>query len=343
MIDIIESSHVTRMRRRRLVSLPVDNLIALFSSAPDSPWKVCNGVADSLDLIGMYLRGGSSEGSPAGSNTHEHASEPMQTGGFTNAALTNSWIAGVNVNYTDRYHSHDMSHGHDAVNNEPLHYQMIPAVGTGNLPADTLLFFDGPTAPAGWTAWVTVYDKMIKCAASAGAPGGAASHEHVFEGQSGGNSDQRLYKYTASYPLACYTVDHTHSIDHIHSGGNNYPEWRGLLPVRCDAITAKSAIPSGMVAHFKGDIVPAGWTQYVLLNGKFIQCRETNGETGGADTHGHAHSGYTGIYYEAGQPMGASYGFYAIQDDHSHTMTATQHAAVSNVPYHRPLLVCKKD
>ena len=314
-----------------------ETLIALFSATPDSPWTVLNGTAASPDLCDVYMRGGDSEGeAEAGSNTHTHTSESFSTGNST----TSNYIS---YNYNCKpVHTHTMNHGHtDGDNNEPSYYTMIPAIGGAELPQNTLLFYDGAAAPTGWTAWSTVYDKFIKCSETAGNTGGAASHSHAYTGYSGYDNSTVRCRDQPPYCSIGKPHNHRHTINHTHSGGENYPLWYGLLPIRNDAAT--SEIPAGTVAFFTGDTLPDGWSDFTAITGnnKFVHCKSTNGATGGADTHGHSHSGSTGSYN--GTPYSLNCRRHArCYKPHSHGLNGT-HTSVSNVPLHWQLLCGKKD
>ena len=324
---------------KRHYSLIPDELIALFGSTPGGDWKICNGTADPLDLIGMYFRGSNAEGSATGSNTHDHASSGFGNTGDANNTFPNDPTPNERTLQSDDHVHSTPDHGHSSVNHEPLYYEMIPAVAGKVLPANTLLFYDGAVAPSGWTAFSTVYDKFIKCAASGGGSGGAASHSHPISGIWTGYT-QSTVNSRAQTSSAVDDLNHRHSADHTHTGGQNYPAWHGLLPVRCNFETGY--IPSGIVAFFKGSVVPDGWTLFTSLQDAFLHCKSTSGGTGGADTHIHSHSGmYTGSW-GTNQSWAYPNGDYLAQA-HSHAWPGGNHASGNNLIYHRPLLVCKKD
>ena len=323
---------------KEFYSLFPQNLIGFFENAPPAPWTVLNGVDASPDLDGMYLKGHTEEGAaPDGANTHTHESETFNTG----YANYSTYIA-YNYPVTPYNHTHTMNHGHTETNHEPPYYTMIPAITGANLPANTLLFFDGAVAPTGWTAWADVYDKFIKCDTSAsGGTGGATSHSHVYTGYSGYYAGTAKCRDQSPYQAVSKGHNHRHTTNHTHASGNNYPLWRGLLPVRNDGVT--SEIPSGIVGFFTGTELPEGWSLFTDLSvGKFAQLLAAGVGTGGANTHDHTHVGMTtGAYNGTPYSLNIRSAAYCYKP-HYHSMTGT-HTALDNIPYHHSLLVGKKD
>jgi hypothetical protein len=342
--------NVVRLWNEELPSEIPTTMIGFFSSTPSDPWKVMNGVDATPDVIGMYPRGYNAEGSAAGSNTHSHSSEAMGNTGIANQRFAGYGL--THLNTMDANHTHTQgSHGHGSGNHEPPYYTLIPAVSatpTG-LPAGTMLYYDGAVAPVGWTAWAAIYDTFIKFDTTAGGTGGATSHTHpTWSGTSGASSglDQERDSNLNDVSL---NASHTHSISHSHSGGNNYPEWHGLLPITNDAEVF--SVPSGVIAFFTGSVVPDGWKvcDGTLgtpdLQSKFPQCKSTNGGTGGANSHSHGHGMASGSWsgtYNNGGHAGSS--GQITRYSHNHSLQGT-HSAVAdnNLIYHKPLLVCKKD
>ena len=332
----------------KIIHLPVpDNIIGFFSAVPASPWDVLNGVDASPDLIGYYLRGKDSEGIANGNNVHSHGSQ-----GFTIALNTGPQYTHIEETDFTVVHTHPSgggtgeSHGHGSTNHEPPYYEMIPAtaIGAKTLPVNTLLFYDGAVAPTGWTAWATVYDKFIKCAAAGGGTGGLLGHSHSYTGNTIGYGDSRDF---AEIGIGAYVLDkyqgHIHSVNHTHTGGQNFPIWTGLLPVRNDIEV--NYIPSGIVAFFTGSTVPFGWTLRTDLEDKFIQCLAAGTGSGGANSHTHSHGNtgnFTGdnstnkIQTSPSTDQNPSY------NPHYQTHNGN-HTSVSNIISHIPLLICEKD
>ncbi len=326
------------------VTLTLNNIdqdmIAFFSSTPEESWNVLNGIDDSLNLTGQYLRGSDAQGTATGSNTHEHVSSYFDFGGaapiwFVENYLPNPYVGNCDAGV------HGFSHGHGPDNNEPPYYTVIPAVGGTTLPANTTLFYDGASVPTGWTAWSTVYDKFIKMNTTGGGTGGAASHSHSFTG----NTASSIHASPSGAINWCYGQpnSHQHTADHTHPNGNNYPEWYSLIPIRNDEETIE--IPIGVVAFFKGSDCPNGWSLFTEAEDKFINLKSTSGATGGANSHTHNHAGMWSGWFNVGC-TGARQdyddNFWASYNDHRHAWGGGNHENGDNILAHVPLLICKK-
>ncbi len=321
------------------------NMIAFFNSTPGGDWNVLNGVDDSLNLIGQYLRGSNNQGTVSGSNTHEHTPSEFEV--EYNAAINYGGTPG-NQQFILRVHrTHKSTHGHSGDDNQPLFYEMIPAVGGSELPANTLLFYDGDVAPVGWTAWADVYDKFIKCASSAGGTGGAASHSHSYSGSSTNSVSTPDFQNDQTGGDMQSYLQHNHAMDHTHTEGNNYPEWYSLIPIINNEGTTE--IPVGVVAFFKGSSCPTGWSLCdgtggtPNLQNKFILLNSTSGTTGGANSHTHSHSGMISGPGYYGLAVAATIGWWITKDyPHTHPWPADNHNSGNNILSHVPLLICKK-
>jgi len=323
-----------------------DDIIGLFTVDPGGNWESCNGVDDPLDLRTMFLRGFNDEAAAAGSHTHIHANQGFTTDESYNSLLTYPTAANGVQN---ELHYHSFTHGHtDATNHEPEYQEMYAMVGGKTLPADTLLFYNGAVAPTGWTAYGTVYDKFIKCIDTGGgiSTGGNPSHSHTIALGSS-NTNVNFLKRIGAGVHMFDDISHSHTATHTHSGGENYPEWHGLLPVRNDS--EEGYIPPDIVAFFKSDVVPYGWSLCDGTGGtpdlqdKFIQgvAGGSVGNTGGANAHVHSH----GFTYTTTSNGGLSFIDRvprAAHNTHRHEMLGS-HTSVSNLIYHKPLLICIKD
>ena len=327
-----------------------NNIIGLFDADPGGEWDLCDGIDDPLDLITadeMYMRGSDDEEIPASAHAHTHASSGFGSTGTVSSSQANDPSPDEGTLQDDDHTHTSPSHGHGSTNHEPLHYTLIPCVNGKTLPANTLLFYNGAVAPTGWTADETLYDHFIKCAGIAAGPLGAASHSHTITGiYTGWTLSVQVSR--ALNNSAMQDINHRHGANHTHLGGNNYPAWHGLLPVRCNS--EEGYIPSGIVAFFKSNVVPYGWSLCdgnggtPNLQDKFIYCRAGGdvGSTGGANTHTHSHSGMNTQTYGTNGSWAYPNGTY-VAKAHSHPWPGGNHQTQTSIPLHRPLLICIKD
>ena len=120
-----------------------------------------------------------------------------------------------------------------------------------------------------------------------------------------------------------YTATHTYN--HSHTAINSEPPYYTLIPAK-----GGSSLPTTAVMFMDGDSVPSGWSSiFGTIGDKFVKCGDTAGDSGGAATHAHAYSGYSGyrnIYSSPDNRTGGAYGI-----NHRHTISHT-HAAISNYP-----------
>ena len=103
-------------------------------------------------------------------------------------------------------------------------------------------------------------------------------------------------------------------MNHTHEGGNNFPEWYGLLPNK--ATSATSLVRNGAVTFHKGDNVPSGWAYFGAAEDRFIDGK-------GTDSHTHDHAGMSsGNVTQASRPIrsGASHSAYGV----THNTAAVQ-------------------
>lgn len=325
------------------VSIP-ENLIVFFPSTPGGTWIVqdSGGTVD-LCTNQIYPRGGSAQGgSEAGANTHQHSTYSGNTGSVNEPAAYNPQT------FTDIYlilpHVHTMGHLHIAVNHEPSYYTLIPAAGGKTIPSGGILFWDGSagTIPTGWQAKAALYDKYIKCKDAAGATGGTSNHSHAHTGNSNTITARRTKYWIgsgANIPMHSSAWNHLHSISHTHVGGQNEPEYYGLIPI--EATEEISEITSGICGWFIGSSVPNGWTLHgTIKNGKFVKCKAAAGSSGGVNSHGHSYSGNSGPHYHTGVPNNT--GTTTVQLTHTHAISH-DHDTKNNIPLHRVLMMCKKD
>ncbi len=321
------------------VGIP-ENLIAFFENTPASPWKVLNGVDASPDLTTnqVYLRGGSAEGSEAGSHTHTHNSSSFNLANNSNQQIS-SQIPKDAPCSSMNIHNHTANHGHTTpVDHQPLYRKMIPACGGLVIPIGGVVFVEG-SVPSDFSAYTELYNRFLKCSSNGGINGGAASHLHSYTGYSGYTNPGSLPSVSGTYNAAI--ANHRHTINHNHAGGNNYPIWYGLISIRADKDIKD--IPSGVCCFFKGNEVPEGWTQYSARDNDFIQGKSSSGGSGGANTHIHNHNGMSSGATNTGGCTNTSGVSGYTPYNHTHNWPSGNHASANNIPLHRALLFCKKD
>jgi len=321
-----------------------ENLIAFATVSTDvSGWNKVDGSDVALDLIGKYPKVHSSEGSTGGSETHDHGTFSGSSGGLSNNKQSGS---GENRVIGARSHTHTINHTHPSVNNEPEYLKVLPVTDGDAIKTSMFLFYDGGSAPSGWSALSAAIDKMYKCdlAPEATPTGGNADHSHVHSGSTNAVTPSITTDNSADSSGGNKGVspgNHSHSNTHTHVGGENYPLWHGLIPVKPDSETGE--LPSGICAFFKGSVIPDGWSAFSAADGKWIQGKSIAGATGGANTHNHVSTNVTG--YRNGEiacNSGGSAYAAAVSSGHRHTMYHTE-STVDNIPPYQELMFLKKD
>jgi len=317
------------------VTIPA-NLVGLFTASPGTGWDILNGVAASPNLHGHFLKGGSSQGSSTGSNTHGHGSYSGNTGYATRATPPGGFPNNDLMLYD---HAHSIAHTHAAGDHRPGFYGLLPYVvnGAATLPTSFVGFCDG-TVFTGWAAVTALYDYFISCNTSAaGGAGGSATHDHAWTGEALAN--RKGSPYQSGSGGSCPYSYHTHTFNHEHVY-TNLPPYIDLIPVSPTAAT--SVIPAGLICFFLGSTVPTGWSVYSIASGKFIRCKSTVDTTGGgAATHTHSWTGNTGAW--GSQAGGTTTAGATARYSHVHSGNHSHTTAGAMEPQHFPLLICKKD
>lgn len=328
----------------RGAAIPVDLIVFATDSTDIGDWLKMNGSEASPTLIGKYPRAHASEGDADGSNTHEH----VFTGNTGNSTLSTAGT--TNGTPQGNNHIHTMNHTHPETNQEPQYLKVLPLTEGSEILTSMFLFYDGDTAPDGWSAFPTAYDKFFKgdTDPETSPTGGSDTHEHVFTGSSGYTTPPTNTLAVTYQPLktASTAVIHRHVMSHTHGATNNIPEWHGLLPVVPD--TEVGEIPSGICAFFKGSVVPDGWSYFSVAAEKWIQGKSTSGGTGGSNSHSHVYSGASSPFTGYTMTNAAVYTVSAFL--HTHTINHTHSdpgspptTRYNNEPEYQELLFCKKD
>ena len=324
--------------------LPED-LIAFSTDSTDiDGWLKMDGAEASPTLIGKYPKVHASQGGIGGTVDHTHSA----FSGSTDAPSI-SFVGALFPFDLPSPHSHTMNHTHASnINNEPEYLKVLPVTDGDAIKTSMFLFYDGVSAPSGWSELAGAIDKMFKgdLAPESSPTGGNASHSHTHSGSSGATNppdpSNDIAPGSGRFMLAPMP-NHSHTINHTHSGGNNYPEWHGLIPVKPDSDTFE--LPSGICAFFKGSVVPDGWSYYSALEGKWIQGKSTAGATGGANSHNHVLSGIdSGVYGPNASPFGIGSGLKMYMQStagHYHSIDHIE-STEDNIPPYQELMLLKK-
>ena len=293
-----------------------------------------DGVEASPTLIGIYPRVASSEGGTGGSTTHTHTAFVGNSGYSNDGGCSTGDGGGASTD-----HVHTMNHSHVETNHEPPFLEVLPITQGSSILTTMILFYDGSSAPSGWSTATELVDRFAKGSSTPGGTGGQVSHSHAYSGYSGytSNGTQGTNDGRTNFNYG----NHRHTISHTHSNGNNYPEWYGLLPIKPDSETGE--IPSGVCAFFTGSTIPDGWSYFSGAEGKWVQGQSSSGGTGGANTHNHVYTGSSGSATPSSVVSGYN-GSYrkAIIGAHTHTINHTE-STENNIPPYQELMLLKKN
>ena len=318
-------------------SMP-ENMV-VFSKAMIAEAILCDGNNGTLNLIGRYLKVASSQGTTGGSATHGHNTLSVTSGSPTPLTRYKTTGDGDNGTYVSTAHTHSCSHGHGAVNSEPLNALLFPYINVTELTSDQRFFYYGGSAPSGWLYDSALVNRFVKGTDTAYSLGGASVHSHSasLTTGSGGSASGNTKDYSGQQSAAVGA--HTHSNTHTHSNGVNEPAHYTLIPIYPDGATE---LPSGICAFFTGSTVPDGWSYFSAAEGRFIKMAATSGTALGSNTHSHSHSGNTGSGANGTAAGGSGLSLNMTGKSHIHTNSHT-HTDGLNQPPFQELLFCKKD
>ncbi|MFC1934359.1 fibronectin type III domain-containing protein [Chloroflexota bacterium] len=211
--------------------------------------------------------------------------------------------------------------------------------------ANMTLFWDGGTAPTGWTIVSDVggdfYQKFPRGEETYGGTGGAATHTHTatFSLTSAGSGSVNIGTGTNA---GAATDTHTHTLSSSTiSTDSNLPVYRNLQVIKyTGGGGVPTIIPAGAIAIFDTTL-PAGWTRYSAQDNYFVQGEAAAGGTGGSANHTHTVSittdpptGTTTVK----TPGALTY----ATDTHTHSETDSPDA-VSNEPPYVTVILAKAD
>jgi len=315
-----------------------ENLVALFASAPDSPW-------DPLSYSGVFPLGAEAEGeSDLYSDTHEHATSVANV--FGNCTSVSLSTQGETAN-TMGFHSteHNYNHTHSATDHKPPYQEWRGAKANGakSIPANAILFFSGTTLPDGWSRSSYTADKYVRLNSSGtGGTGGNATHTHTHPNATA-TAGKTVKRKKSSREYRAAVAIHTHTVP-SHAATNNAPPYIILDAISPDEEWSAD-VPSGVVAFFVGDTVPDGWSVYSDAIGKFVKLNST-----GVGTTSSAGSSHNHVFNDTSGPgpaqnkLGIASGMLNPTNLHTHPVSHTHDADSNNsMPKARELLICKKD
>ena len=198
---------------------------------------------------------------------------------------------------------------------------------------NVLAFWDGATAPTGWTcvscaSGDNYYQVFPRGAATSGGTGGLLEHSHGMTFVSHTNASSVLSMLSDALTHTLNT--HTHSWTGSTTGAaSNLPAYRNLKIVRYDTAGVPASIPNGLILIFDATPADAGWTRYSAQDNQFIRGENDATTTGGSDSHIHTVSGTLNATTNTGgaEKSGSSLATAA----HTHTVSGNTPLA-SNLP-----------
>jgi len=209
---------------------------------------------------------------------------------------------------------------------------VVLTAGSGS-GANMILFWDGGSAPTGWTIVSDTggpfYQRFPRGEATYGSTGGATTHTHTatFASTSAGSGTVAITSQSGAGALPT----HTHNLaSSTISTDSNLPSYRNLKIIQYNS-GVPATIPFGAIAIFD-TTVPAGWTQYSSQNGYFVRGEATAAGTGGSATHTHAIDITTSTTTNTGTPRTGGALTYATST-HTHIQTASTNPVSNDPPY----------
>jgi hypothetical protein len=207
------------------------------------------------------------------------------------------------------------------------------APGDGHM----LLFWDGGTAPSGWTCVSCspgdpFYQVFPRGNDTHGGTGGATSHSHT------ASSAISLATATTTSEAGTGTAvndnSHAHTLATTIGSASNLPNYRQLQIIRHNTADEPLIIPSGAIGIFDSAILPSGWNTYSAQNGFYPRGESTAGTTGGSNTHNHS------LSFVIGNATGTTYGprtngttALSAVAGHTHTASGNSSSVNNEPPY----------
>lgn len=265
-----------------------ENLIVFHNGTAPGDWTLLS------SLNNYYLRGSDQPNGDIGSNSHSDAAVgATSTGGPDGLGSLRHWDNmgwGTGPSLHDQ-HTHPIpGHTHGSADGQPPYYAAVPYTAKGALPAGTLLFFRGASAPTGFTVVSAANGRYVKCVSSGGgATGGADTHSHPSVNPGASNSSDIGYPNGSGYDGGFIYSQHSHSASHIAQGTVN-PVHVDLMLISADSPVL--TLPAGVVGFFIDSALPEGWGLCDGNGGRpnymdaLVKCAAASSDTKtGSDTH----------------------------------------------------------
>ena len=207
-------------------------------------------------------------------------------------------------------------------------------------PLHMLLFWDGGSAPTGWSI-VTTYDGKFprgESAANFATTGGNSTHTPTTSSVVH-NTTSAGAIVSGATSVSNYTHTHT-SVSVTVGSASNLPAHKGLKLIQFDAGIPVS-IPTGAIAIFDA-AAPSGWTRQSAYDGYMIMASSTAAAAAGSDTHTHSLTWST--LSAASQTSTGDTASQAATTGHTHTApNATATASATALPPYIQVIIAKAD
>jgi hypothetical protein len=333
------------LAKEYLVPLP-SNMIVLYTDSDDIP---AGGSIETAVASRMAFGATSDIYGAGGDTSHNGTEHGLASDGTSTYSHTSRRSSGIIGRLPDTRSSHSHSVGsHNHAGNwtvEPPFRTVIPSTGADFATSDSVwLTIDDI---AGWFRDSTYTGRYIRLFGGAGtaANGGASSHTH-------NTTNINTSEYSAATNVSSgsnattYPRDHNHSANHNHGADANDPLYVNVGMFSPPSTIGLDDIPSNVVAFFNSTVLPAGWSQYAVSNGKFFRVTTSGyGGTGGSSTHSiRSATNTTGGRNSTGPDRTAASGGgdYSI-GSHTHTFTHGHSTAITMFAPYRKVYVGVKD
>ena len=212
-----------------------------------------------------------------------------------------------------------------------LQYPASAAPGDGHM----LLFWDGGSAPAGWTCVSCTigdafYDTFPRGNDTYGANGGSLTHNHTVSSSIAATTAAAASDAQSGTVLS--SNSHAHTVSVTPQAASNLPSYRQLHIIRSNTSGEPTTIPGGAIGIFDASL-PSGWSAYSAQNGYFVRGGSSAGSTGGSNTHNHA------LTISIGSATGGTYGTKnptntnSANVGHGHTASGNSDSVDNQPPY----------
>lgn len=197
-----------------------------------------------------------------------------------------------------------------------------------------LLFWDGASAPSGWTCVSCsggdpFYQVFPRGNETYGGTGGATTHGHTASGSVAATTSQTIENQTGT---VISSGGHGHSFTPSIGSASNLPSYRQLKIIRADTAGEPATLPAGAIGLFDAS-VPGGWSTYSAQNGFYPRGEGTAGTSGGSNTHTNSVTGTTGAGSGSTGARTTGTQVSAADPAHTHTVSGNSPSANHEPPY----------